>query len=363
MQNSRENGINSQALSPEQQQEIERGYEAVRRRNRRRLVGVTVILSLFAAIYFVINSAKQAPLTPQISQAAEEQAPSPQQTPPESGQDNQGLTAEEMAAEPEGEAAASFTTADAVAETSGLAASSVATESATESKVATVSDTEKPEQPLGQVQPTARQPESVVAQTAGAEISNVTDGKTQGQQALEKDRLAAEETARLALMEADKKRKEQRERINGQRKQGKAATQLAQEISAVSEKTVVENQSEAVKKSETVKKEVKKEIKKEIKQESRQEVKTAVAPVKQRPAALASGRSVQAGAFRNPDSARNIRKQLEAMGYVVHIDELQTAKGTLHRVRIEAFASHEEAVKAVARIKSHGIAAFVIEGR
>ncbi len=79
------------------------------------------------------------------------------------------------------------------------------------------------------------------------------------------------------------------------------------------------------------------------------------------PAAAANGRFVvQAGAYADAATAREVRRRIDAIGLHSYTQVVDTPAGKRVRVRVGPFASHSQAEHALARIRSLGISAAVL---
>lgn len=73
--------------------------------------------------------------------------------------------------------------------------------------------------------------------------------------------------------------------------------------------------------------------------------------------------TVQAGAFSDKALAQRIQQQLKSLNYSSHLEEVQTAKGSVYRVKTGKFANQNEAKGAIERLKSSGINGVVVIGQ
>lgn len=73
--------------------------------------------------------------------------------------------------------------------------------------------------------------------------------------------------------------------------------------------------------------------------------------------------TVQAGAFSDKALAQKIQQQLKSLNYSSHLEEVQTAKGSVYRVKTGKFANQNEAKGAIERLKNSGINGVVVIGQ
>lgn len=86
-------------------------------------------------------------------------------------------------------------------------------------------------------------------------------------------------------------------------------------------------------------------------------VKKTEAPAKpKQPLAL-----VQAGAFRDKAAAQRLKQRINSLNYSVNIEEIQTDKGIVYRVKTGSFPNKAEAELALKKLQSHGIGGRVLE--
>ena len=92
----------------------------------------------------------------------------------------------------------------------------------------------------------------------------------------------------------------------------------------------------------------------------RREQAAAVAP---KTAAASNGKRavVQAGAYQDKKRVQQVQQELSRMGYGTSVEAVQTAKGTLYRVKTKAFANRAAAEQAASKIRSRGLAGLVME--
>ena len=70
---------------------------------------------------------------------------------------------------------------------------------------------------------------------------------------------------------------------------------------------------------------------------------------------------VQAGAFRDPNSAKQAQQKIKSLNYAAAIEEVSTDKGKIYRVKTGVFPSRAEAAAAAAKLKANGLGGIVLE--
>lgn len=70
---------------------------------------------------------------------------------------------------------------------------------------------------------------------------------------------------------------------------------------------------------------------------------------------------VQAGAFRDPNAAKQTQQKIKSLNYAAAIEEVSTDKGTIYRVKTGVFPSRTEAAAAAAKLKANGLGGIVLE--
>jgi DedD protein len=68
---------------------------------------------------------------------------------------------------------------------------------------------------------------------------------------------------------------------------------------------------------------------------------------------------VQLAAFSDDKGANALARKLKRAGYSAYTEPLKTSKGTLWRVRVGPYATHEDAVAARDRLKREGHSGIV----
>ena len=71
---------------------------------------------------------------------------------------------------------------------------------------------------------------------------------------------------------------------------------------------------------------------------------------------------VQAGAFRDPNAAKQAQQKIKSLNYAAAIiEEVSTDKGKIYRVKTGVFPSRAEADAAAAKLKANGLGGIVLE--
>lgn len=70
---------------------------------------------------------------------------------------------------------------------------------------------------------------------------------------------------------------------------------------------------------------------------------------------------VQAGAFRDPNAAKQAQQKIKSLNYAAAIEEVSTDKGKIYRVKTGVFPNRAEAAAAAAKLKANGLGGIVLE--
>lgn len=81
---------------------------------------------------------------------------------------------------------------------------------------------------------------------------------------------------------------------------------------------------------------------------------------KQQASSSSSRVTIQAGAFLDKALAERTQQKLKSIHYTSHLEEVQTEKGTVYRVRTGKFANQTEAKNALERIKNQGMNGMIL---
>ena len=204
----------------------------------------------------------------------------------------------------------------------------------------------------------------------------------------EADRLAAEEAAaerakreeeaRLAKQkqEAEEKRLAERQAKEQKRLEAK---QRAEEKRLKEEERLAElkQQREERKQAEAKKAEEEKRLAEQKKRDDAkrtagnkagQALENKSKPAKADPKEILNNQKgrramIQAGAYNSQAQAKKVQQRLADAGYSTSINEVDTAKGKVYRVRTGSFSSQEAAQNALAKIRLQGVDGVVILGK
>ena len=203
----------------------------------------------------------------------------------------------------------------------------------------------------------------------------------------EADRLAAEEEAaerakreeeaRLAKQkqEAEEKRlaeRQAKEQKKLEAKQRAEEKRLKEERLAEQKKRLEERKQAEAKKAEEEKRlaEQKKrdDAKKNAGNKAGQVLENKAKPAKADPKEILNNQKgrramIQAGAYNSQAQAKKVQQRLADAGYSASINEVDTAKGKVYRVRTGSFSSQEAAQNALAKIRLQGVDGVVILGK
>ena len=203
----------------------------------------------------------------------------------------------------------------------------------------------------------------------------------------EADRLAAEEEAaerakreeeaRLAKQkqEAEEKRLAERQAKEQKRPEAKQRAEekrLKEERLAELKQQREERKQAEMKKAEEEKRlaEQKKrdDAKKTAGNKAQQALENKSKPAKADPKEILNNQKgrramIQAGAYNSQAQAKKVQQRLADAGYSASINEVDTAKGKVYRVRTGSFSSQEAAQNALAKIRLQGVDGVVILGK
>lgn len=72
-------------------------------------------------------------------------------------------------------------------------------------------------------------------------------------------------------------------------------------------------------------------------------------------------KAIQAGAFADKEAAKRLQQQLRDLNYNARLEEVQTNKGKVYRVRTGEFSNHSEAKNALTKMQKQGLSGMVVE--
>ncbi len=367
-------------------------YEQLKRRNRRRLVGASVMVLLAGLLLAkVLNQGDSQDTAQSISingasdvqTASETEAPqvaiNNQAAPADDASDLSPAAVLEPA--PEGNTRAtvlenplaSTETPVAPAETEAVDPDKVFEDAvvnepvestvAAETPKAAVAET-KPAAPAARNNAAAVPPPVVVINNRAADKPATAPAKpTADKQAA--DKAAAEQKA------AQQRQAEQRAADARQREAQQAAAKTAEQKKAQQAQQAKQQaaRDQAKKQADAAAAKKKQQAAAQKKPQDILNNKAAQTTAKADPKAILEGRNnaasggkaiIQAGAFSNREQAAQVRQKLANAGVSAYISEAETSKGTVYRVRTGSYADRAAANQALAKIRQQGVDGMVI---
>ena len=203
----------------------------------------------------------------------------------------------------------------------------------------------------------------------------------QKQEAEEKrlaERQAKEQKRLEAKQRAEEKRLKEEERLaelkqqREERKQAEMKKAEEEKRLAEQKKRLEERKQAEMKKAEEEKRlaEQKKrdDAKKTAGNKAQQALENKSKPTKADPKEILNNQKgrramIQAGAYNSQAQAKKVQQRLSDAGYSASINEVDTAKGKVYRVRTGSFSSQEAAQNALAKIRLQGVDGVVILGK
>jgi len=203
----------------------------------------------------------------------------------------------------------------------------------------------------------------------------------QKQEAEEKrlaERQAKEQKRQEAKQRAEEKRLKEEERLaelkqqREERKQAEMKKAEEEKRLAEQKKRLEERKQAEAKKAEEDKRlaEQKKrdDAKKTAGNKAGQALENKSKPAKADPKEILNNQKgrramIQAGAYNSQAQAKKVQQRLADAGYSASINEVDTAKGKVYRVRTGSFSSQEAAQNALAKIRLQGVDGVVILGK
>lgn len=168
--------------------------------------------------------------------------------------------------------------------------------------------------------------------------------RAEARKAREQERLKAEQE-RIAKARADEQQRRQAQAIVAKAEAERAARQKAAADEArKAERAKLMAQQKAADKAVAAKTEQAKDKPQNAKSAGRE--RRAV---------------VQAGAFRDPNAAKQAQQKIKSLNYAAAIEEVSTDKGKIYRVKTGVFPSRAEAAAAAAKLKANGLGGIVLE--
>ena len=177
------------------------------------------------------------------------------------------------------------------------------------------------------------------------------------------------EQKRLAALKAQEQQQLKQQAITTERTQSQKATAQKAQQEAAQKKARAEAEA---KKQAILKKQAELKKQQQAKTISAKEIlqnKSAKATdSKTNPAAILEGKAtpsankalIQAGAFSNADQAKQMQQRLANVGVSTYVSETETSKGKVYRVRTGSYPSREAANKVLADIRKKGLDGMVV---
>lgn len=171
---------------------------------------------------------------------------------------------------------------------------------------------------------------------------------------LKEERLAELKQQREERKQAEMKKAEEEKRLAEQKKR------LEERKQAEMKKTEAEKRLAEQKKRD--------DAKKTAGNKAQQALENKSKPAKADPKEILNNQKgrramIQAGAYNSQAQAKKVQQRLADAGYSASINEVDTAKGKVYRVRTGSFSSQEAAQNALAKIRLQGVDGVVILGK
>ena len=189
----------------------------------------------------------------------------------------------------------------------------------------------------------------------------------------EEEKRLAEQKKRLEeRKQAEMKKAEEEKRLAEQKKRDNAKKAAEEKRLAERKKRLEERKQAEAKKAEEDKRlaEQKKrdDAKKTAGNKAQQALENKSKPAKADPKEILNNQKgrramIQAGAYNSQAQAKKVQQRLADAGYSASINEVDTAKGKVYRVRTGSFSSQEAAQNALAKIRLQGVDGVVILGK
>ena len=170
----------------------------------------------------------------------------------------------------------------------------------------------------------------------------------------EEERLAELKQQREERKQAEMKKAEEEKRLAEQKKRLEERKQAEAKI-AEEEKRLAEQKKRD-------------DAKKTAGNKAQQALENKAKPAKADPKEILNNQKgrramIQAGAYNSQAQAKKVQQRLADAGYSASINEVDTAKGKVYRVRTGSFSSQEAAQNALAKIRLQGVDGVVILGK
>ena len=207
-----------------------------------------------------------------------------------------------------------------------------------------------------------------------AELKQQREERKQAEmkKAEEEKRLAEQKKRLEERKQAEAKKAEEEKRLAEQKKRDDAKKAAEEKRLAERKKRLEERKQAEAKKAEEDKRlaEQKKrdDAKKTAGNKAQQALENKSKPAKADPKEILNNQKgrramIQAGAYNSQAQAKKVQQRLADAGYSASINEVDTAKGKVYRVRTGSFSSQEAAQNALAKIRLQGVDGVVILGK
>ena len=189
-----------------------------------------------------------------------------------------------------------------------------------------------------------------------AEMKKAEEEKRLVEQKKRDDAKKAAEEKRLA---------EQKKRLE-ERKQTEA--KIADEEKRLAEQKKRDDAKKAAEEKRLAEQKKRDDAKKNAGNKAQQALENKSKPAKADPKEILNNQKgrramIQAGAYNSQAQAKKVQQRLADAGYSTSINEVDTAKGKVYRVRTGSFSSQEAAQNALAKIRLQGVDGVVILGK
>ncbi|QMT32998.1 SPOR domain-containing protein [Conchiformibius steedae DSM 2580] len=316
-------------------------YESFKRKNRRRLVGAGALVLIAGGLFAAASQQNNAPVTPALA--------------PEAQTAENRVTAEILYPDNKASAAAPLHNIDDSKNDPIRLSKKIqaAAPLSPEEKAALEARQQRAKaQRLAQ----QRKQEAERAEQAAKENKD-PKGKENSDKTLVAD--AKKDPKRNTAAERSKEREEEQRRKKAQALSDKAAAERNAKENAAAAKAR-EAQTAADKQRAAERAKLEKQNKTAANDKAKTEAKRSSDKTAEAPASGNRRVTIQAGAFADKNHALRVQQQLKGINYSSRIEEVQTAKGTVYRVRTGTFANQNEAKNALERIKDKGMNGVVV---
>ena len=207
-----------------------------------------------------------------------------------------------------------------------------------------------------------------------AEMKKAEEEKRLAEQkkAADEKRLAEQKKRLEERKQAEAKKAEEEKRLAEQKKRDDAKKAAEEKRLAEQKKRLEERKQAEMKKAEEEKRLVEQkkrdDAKKTAGNKAQQALENKSKSAKADPKEILNNQKgrramIQAGAYNSQAQAKKVQQRLADAGYSASINEVDTAKGKVYRVRTGTFGSQEAAQNALAKIRLQGVDGVVILGK